>query len=192
VPGLCLLLSAAVAVSWRPAVRALPGLFALVLAGEGYAAYMLQAHGTTFAHGPHARLAEKIRALGVEDLSVVHDGSIGIAYFPLHFELAGKLRQYVVQAGAAPHSPNQPIALSRILPSGLEPAGSIAELPTRHVLVLQPRWEAADDLRNELEGHGAPFEPSPAAEALEQAGARKLETERIIATASALVHVFEH
>jgi hypothetical protein len=161
-PGLCVLLSSALAVKYRKARMGAIAAALLLIGASCYGAVQLAANGTYFSHVRYPEIASLIRTLGPENVAVVHDGEStrwGHIYFPLRYAFDLKVEQYLYagQTASTVRVKKLPNGQSEMDPSSLE---------SRHLLVLHSCEQSARDVVGQIHDGNKPMDDGPVAMAL--------------------------
>ncbi|MBP3957672.1 glycosyltransferase family 39 protein [Gemmata sp. G18] len=190
-PGLAVLSGAGVGARNRLLrAAALIGV-AAVLAANLYGSAQLACHGEQFAHGPHRPIANLIRTLGSEAVTVIYDDPLpgaadvsGAVYWPLLHEFGPGLKQYShLAAGSERVREFDRPAVG----GGTDPKS----LGTGYILVIRAANASASDVRDHVRRGVQPFGPGPLAEAIAQSDRwRPTETLLIGGFVSAEVRVY--
>jgi len=144
-PGVYLLLAGGLAVTYQRSLRKLAIIAAVLLIGaNGFATSQLIIHGEYFAHGPHQKIANLIRHLGSDKVSIVYENSnVPIGYFPLRYEFGSQLPQYLHES-----DDSGKINVLRLLKkaTSVEPT----TLTSPFVLVIRARAQYTKDLVRQI------------------------------------------
>jgi hypothetical protein len=186
-PGLAILASTVVLAKGSAFRTAGVAALTLVLSSFVFADVELEARGTLFAHGPHRRLSSLVRQYQSPGFLVVYeDEEAGIGYFPLLYDFGVALPQYKIIS-------EDSLLIAPIAPTGRigAPIPLEGEHPLR-LMVVHAEWKSGDELRRHLRDRKAFLQPGRLASRLLRSPEWHLvESEEIVATSSALVHIFE-
>ena len=187
VPAFILVLSSGLAAETRTfRSLALAGIV-LLTASSGYSTMELAVRGDYFAHNPHRQIQATIRALGRDNVALIHDGPSWNydLYLSLRYACGPDLRQYSYEDGDS-----QGIRVID-LPRKLRQADPM-ELDSEYLVVVSSRavksWEIVDHLRS----GSSPVKEGFVARSLAASG-NWIEVERkvMVAFVAARMNVFE-
>lgn len=161
------------------------GCALMLIAGQTYAAVMVQMHGEAFSHGAHRRVRAAIEELGGPDrVAVVHESDNIVGYFPLYFDFGDGLVQYAHRSDDR--------ELVRITRQGFGSPVMLSSLSVSRLVFVQTRWESAGDVWRGVKGQPVSFAQSPLVEALVNGlGYRIVRQERVVATAGSLIMLLQ-
>jgi hypothetical protein len=187
IPGLSILISLVGLSRWPAGPRVGRVAQGLLLGCLLNGVYILERHGSLYAHSPYARLSALMKEPENRKIIVIHDCSeFGISYFPLYFGFGGDLEQYARVS-------TEPWRLCRLIPgANLAETIRFGDLKPARLVMIRSEWISSTELGQELRGQRPPIPPGPLTqELLRSPEWRLVQSEQIVANSGAVVHIFE-
>lgn len=173
-PGLCVLLSSSLTVTFRFSKIIKVVAIVLLLGANAYSASQFIANGVYFSHSRFSSVNAYIQKLGPENVTIINDGNAAVL-FAIQYTYGSKIDKFSVM------SKENPRTLLKEFPN-LKKDADLSSINTKYILLLQTESISASEIANQIKNEKKPLNDSSFQSVLEKSENWQFKTSQILVT----------